>query len=85
MVRQTVRIAVAVMFALSLGACSSKSPEADAAQDADDTVTATPAESATPTVLDEQMKAMQKAREVEETLQKAKDAQDKAIDEASGG
>ena len=70
---------------LDAGADPSKSPETDAAQDADDTATATPAESATPTVLDEQMKAMQKARDVEETLQKAKEAQDKAIDEASGG
>lgn len=82
MVRQTVRTAVVVMFALSLSACSSKTADPEAAQDAD---TATQAEPATPTVLDEQMKAMQKAREVEETLQKAKEAQDKAIDEASGG
>jgi hypothetical protein len=70
-------IAFAFVMGLALTACSGKPP----AQ-----APATPTAAAPPpaTFLDDQRRALEKAKAVEATLQKAKEAQDKQIDEASG-
>ncbi len=84
MVRQTLKLA-AGLFALSLlGACSSHSSDTDssaAAAPADPPA----AEARKPTVFDDQLKALDKAKAVEEDLRKAQAERDKQIDEQSNG
>jgi hypothetical protein len=83
MLRQSLQIACAAAILCLLPACSSSTP-ADSESVADES-----ADSATtqkqPTVLDDQLNALDKARAVEATLEDAKAARDKAMDEASGG
>jgi hypothetical protein len=83
MVRQTLALAAA-SFALLIGACSSSPPpDADTA-DGSAEVAAPDSAPSQPTVFDDQLKALEKAKQVEETLQKAKDDRDKAMEEAGG-
>ncbi|HMM66555.1 MAG TPA: hypothetical protein PKC03_06405 [Dokdonella sp.] len=80
MLRQTLQAAACVLGFGLLLACSK--PAADDPQPAVDPA-ATPA--ARPaTVLDEQLKALDKAKAVEQQLQKEKADQDKAIEDAGG-
>ncbi len=84
MVRQTLKFA-ASLFALSLlGACSSHPSDADshAAAPAAD---APMPEARKPTIFDDQLKALDKAKAVEGDLIKAKEARDKAMDEQTDG
>jgi hypothetical protein len=68
-----------VIIGLGLVACSGSKPPPQAST----TPTAAPAP-AQATFMDDQLRALEKAKAVEAKLQKAKDAQDKQIDEASG-
>ena len=71
------RLVLPIAFALALSACSSSDdakPEAQAA--------AAPPQK---TVLDPQLKALQKAKDVQKTVDDQKAATDKAIDDDSGG
>ena len=83
MLRQTLQITCAVLFLCMLPACSSSSQQDSEA--AVDESTDAPAVQKQPTVFDDQLKALDKAKAVEGTLQDGKEATDKAIDEASGG
>ena len=82
MLRQSLQLAAGVCVAILIVACSSGSTDADST----DTAAAAPAaEARQPTVFDDQLKALDKARAVEQELQKAKAERDKQIDEQSGG
>ena len=84
MVRQTLKCA-ASLFALGLlGACSSHSSDADV-QAAAPAAAAPLPEARKPTVFDDQLKALDKAKAVEEDLRKAQAERDKQIDEQTGG
>ncbi|MEO7935116.1 MAG: hypothetical protein ABIR27_02555 [Dokdonella sp.] len=84
MVRQTLKFA-ASLFALSLlGACSSHSSDADN-QAAAPTANSPAPVARKPTVFDDQLKALDKAKAVEEDLKKAQAERDKQIDEQTGG
>ena len=75
--------AVAVLLSCLLPACTSSTSQ-DNEPLAEGSVDAAPAPKQK-TVLDDQLKALDKAKTVEATLEDGKAAQDKAIDEASGG
>ena len=84
MLRQSLRCAAGLCAAMFLVACSSSAPDAaPAAQTPTDP--APPAEGRQPTVIDEQLKALDKAKAVEQELQKAQAERDKEIDAQSGG
>ena len=83
MLRQTLQIACAILTLSLLSACSSSSQQ-DKESAVDESADA-PAVQKQPTVFDDQLKALDKAKAVEGTLQDGKEATDKAIDEASGG
>lgn len=84
MLRQSLRCAAGLCAAMLLVACSSSAPDAaPAAQTPTDQ--APPAELRQPTVIDEQLKALDKAKAVEQELQKAQAERDKEIDAQSGG
>lgn len=84
MVRQTLKLAASLLALGLLAACSSHSSDADSSAVAP---TADPpaAEARKPTVFDDQLKALDKAKAVEEDLRKAQAERDKQIDEQSGG
>ncbi len=83
MLRQTLQFTCAVALLLLLPACSSSS-QPDSESVVDETVE-DPAVQKQPTVFDEQLRALDKAKAVEATLEDGKAATDKAIDEDSGG
>lgn len=84
MVRQTLKFA-ASLFALSLlGACSSHSSGADG-QAAAPAADAPLPEARKPTIFDDQLKALDKAKAVEGDLKKAQAERDKQMDEQTGG
>ena len=68
---------------LALAACSGSKPEA-ASDAAKPTAAAAPAKPAQKTVFDDQLKAIQKAKDVQKTVDDAAKATDKAIDDAGG-
>jgi hypothetical protein len=82
MVRQTLVAAAVAVFALALGACSSSPPPDAETSDGSTEVAAPESAPAQPTVFDDQLKALEKAKQVEETLQKAQDDRDKAMEDA---
>ncbi len=84
MVRQTLKFAACLLALIVLAACSSPPSEpVDAAPTpADQPAVAQPRQ---PTVLDDQLKAIDKAKSVEETLKKGQADRDKQMDEESGG
>lgn len=83
MLRQSLQIACVILTLSLLSACSSSSQQ-DTESAVDESADA-PVVQKQPTVLDDQLKALDKAKAVEGTLQDGKEATDKAIDEASGG
>lgn len=83
MLRQSLPITCAVVMLCMLPACSSSSQQ-DEESVADESLDA-PAVQRQPTVFDDQLQALDRARGVEATLEESKAATDKAIDEASGG
>jgi hypothetical protein len=84
MLRQSLQLTVCLLGVNLLLACSSHSP--DASSDTPDASAAPPAtEARKPTVFDDQLKALDKAKAVEESMQKAKAERDKQMDEQSGG
>jgi uncharacterized lipoprotein len=83
MLRQSMQITCLVLMLCMLAACSSSSqPDKESTVDASMEPAAARQQ---PTVFDDQLKALDKAKAVEATLEDAKAATDKAIDEASGG
>lgn len=85
MLRQSLPIAAA-LFALGLmAACSSSTSESVDTADTAGADAAVESEPAQPTVFDEQLKALEKAKEVEETLKKAQADRDKAMEEEETG
>ncbi len=84
MLRQTLHLAAGLCAATLLVACSSDSSDADsrAAETPADQPTA--AETRQPTVFDDQLKALDKAKSVEQTLQKAQADRDKQMEEQGG-
>lgn len=83
MLRQTLSFTCTIVLLSLLSACSSS-----AQQDTEPVVDASAEPSSVQkrkTVFDDQLKALDKARAVEATLEEAKAARDKAIDEGSGG
>ena len=83
MLRQTPQCICAILLSCLLPACTSSTSQ-DNEPLAEGSVDAAPAPKQK-TVLDDQLKALDKAKTVEATLEDGKAAQDKAIDEASGG
>jgi hypothetical protein len=85
MLRQTLQLTACLFAANLLLACSSH--DSDTASDTAEAPADTPAaaDQRTPTVFDDQLKALDKAKAVEETLKKAQADRDKQIDEQSGG
>lgn len=85
MLRQTLRIAASLCVITLLVSCSSHSSDADSR--AMDATAEQPvaAKVRQPTILDDQLKALDKAKAVEQTLQKGQADRDKEIDEQSGG
>jgi hypothetical protein len=76
---------MAVLVFGSLLACSRPAPEtADDVGAADDADRSDAPVQRAPTVLDDQLKALDKARAVEATLQKEQANRDKAIEDAGG-
>jgi hypothetical protein len=67
-----------IALAFCLGALAACSPHVD------EPAADTSAQAKPKTVLDEQMKALQKAKDVQRTLDEAAKAQQKAIDESGG-
>lgn len=84
MLRQTLLLAASLCAATLLVACSSHSSDADS--HAADTPADQPAAAETrqPTVFDDQLKALDKAKAVEQTLQKAQADRDKQMQEQGG-
>ena len=85
MLRQSLHVAASLLAVIALAACSSHQSEnstdkTDAAVDQPATVTPR-----APTVFDDQLKALDKAKAVEKTLQQEQADRDKQIDEQSGG
>ena len=85
MLRQTLQVAASLCSVIALVACSSHSLESNADQAAAAVDEPANAEARKPTVFDDQLKALDKAKAVEQTLQKAQAEHDKEIDEQSGG
>ena len=85
MLRQSLLTAASLFVVMALAACSSRTSEssADRSDAALDPPAAAPPR--TPTVFDDQLKALDKARSVEKTLQQEQADRDKQIDEQSGG
>ncbi len=85
MLRQTLPLAASLCAVTLLIACSSHSSDADrrAAEAPVDPPAA--AETRQPTVFDDQLKALDKAKSVEQTLQKAQAEREKEMDEQGGG
>ncbi len=85
MLRQSLPFAASLCAAALLVACSSHSSDTDSrAADAPADQPAT-AEARKPTVFDDQLKALDKTKAVEQTLQKAQADRDKQMDEQDGG
>lgn len=83
MVRQIMKSLPAALIVCVLASCGSGKP--DVQEEGAGDAQATPPAAAAPTVFDDQLKALEKAKQVEENLQDEKKARDEAIDEASGG
>jgi hypothetical protein len=84
MLRQTLLIAASVAALALLAACSSAAPDADEARsDPGADAAAQPAKRPA-TVFDDQLKALDKAKSVEATLQQEQADRDKAIEDAGG-
>ncbi|HET9031648.1 MAG TPA: hypothetical protein VFN25_01955 [Dokdonella sp.] len=81
MVRQILKFTASLLVLGLLAACSS--PSSDVPDKAADQPAA--AEVRKPTVFDDQLKALDKAKAVEATLKKAEAERSKEIDEQSGG
>lgn len=84
MARRMLKFAASLVALSLLGACTPHSPDAETG------AAATPADPPAaavrkPTVFDDQLKALDKAKAVEEELRKAQAERDKQIDEQSGG
>ena len=75
------RVLIVVAAATALAACASKSSDDEAAAKPAAQAQAVPAQK---TVLDTQLKALQKAKDVEKTLDKDAQRTDKAIDDSGG-
>ena len=75
------RVLIVLTATTALAACASKSPDEEAAAQAAAQAQAAPAQK---TVLDPQLKALQKAKDVQKTLEKDAKATDKAIDDSGG-
>ena len=84
MLRQSLPIAAALCALSLLMACSGSTSEPAETADAAGADSAAESAPPQPTVFDEQLKALDKAREVEETLKKAQADRDKAMEEAGG-
>lgn len=84
MVRQTLKFSASLVALSLLVACSSRSPDTDGGAAATPSAPAA-ADARKPTVFDDQLKALDKAKAVEEELRKAQAERDKQIDEQSGG
>ncbi len=85
MLRQTLQLAVSLLAVQLLLACSSHRDDSERAS-ADAPVDPPAAVDARrPTVFDDQLKALDKAKAVEESLKKAQADRDRQIDEQSGG
>lgn len=84
MLRQTLQLAASLCAVTLLVACSSHSSDADSR--AADAPAAPPAATETrkPTVFDDQLKALDKAKAVEQTLQKAQADRDKQMEDQGG-
>ena len=85
MLRQSLQVAASLLAVIALAACSSHKSEnstdkTEAAVDQPATVTPR-----APTVFDDQLKALDKAKAVEQNLQKAQAERDKEMDEQGGG
>jgi hypothetical protein len=84
MLRQSLQFTACLLAVNLLLACSSHSP--DASSDNPVAPADQPAaEARKPTVFDDQLKALDKAKAVEEDLRKAQAERDKQMDEQSGG
>jgi hypothetical protein len=79
MLRQSLHIAVLIAAVAVLAACSSREPTV-----ADQPAPPADAPPRTKTVLDEQLKALDKAKAVQATLDKQKADADKALEDAGG-
>ena len=76
------KLIIATAFAIALSACSSADKPPPAADKSSTTATATPAPKPA-TILDDQLKAIDKAKAVEAQLEKEKQAADRKIDAES--
>ena len=85
MLRQTLQLAASLCAVTLLVACSSHSSEADSGAAASPADQPAAAEARKPTVFDDQLKALDKAKSVEQTLQKAQADRDKKMDDQDGG
>jgi hypothetical protein len=84
MLRQSLQLTACLLAVNLLLACSSHSP--DASGDNPEASADPPAaEVRKPTVFDDQLKALDKAKAVEESMKKAQAERDKQMDEQSGG
>jgi hypothetical protein len=84
MLRQRLQFAASLLSVTLLAACSSHSPE-ESTDPPESSADEPAAEARKPTVFDDQLKALDKAKSVEETLKKAQAERDKQMDEQSGG
>lgn len=85
MLRQTLNFAVTLLAVSLLGACSSSTPEQNGETSKAAAEQGAAAEERQPTVFDDQLKALDKAKSVEATLQKAQQERDKKMEEQSDG
>ena len=85
MLRQTLPLAASLCAFTLLIACSSHSSDADSGRAEAPVDSPAAAEARQPTVFDDQLKALDKAKSVEQTLQKAQAERDKEMDEQGGG
>ena len=85
MVRQTLQFAASLLALSLLGACSSKTADEESAAANAPTEQAPATQTRQPTVFDDQLKALDKAKAVEESLKKAQAERDKEMDEQTGG
>ncbi|MBX3697329.1 MAG: hypothetical protein R3F08_00960 [Dokdonella sp.] len=84
MLRQSLRVAATVAALGLLAACSSSAPDADGARSEPSADAAEQPAKRPPTVLDDQLKALDKAKSVEATLKQEQADRDKAIEDAGG-
>lgn len=84
MLRQSLRVAATAAVLGLLAACSSSAPDVDEAQSEPSADAAAQPAKRTATVLDDQLKALDKAKSVEATLKQEQADRDKAIEDAGG-